>query len=478
MTRSYFLLSTLILLLSVFALRAQERTEIWQMPTAKLSTITNIDSDEQGNTYYVAMFAGDMNLSGNQLSANPSAYVVFARDREDEIIWTKLLPFTVKDIAASDAGVWILGQSRKPYTLGDKSPKTYSKPVVVLLLNTEGGIEYIAEGGSEDYPAYATAIDYRNEELSFMVSFEKKFNFEGRSIFADMQKNYAIIQFDKNKSLSGYQLLTGGNTFITGIWPNDLTYDTEGNLWVVGEMSGEVKIGDINYTTGKTNFEAGESLYNSESFLLKINQDGQPESIKKIVTEANCEHIISLQDCTLLISGYFKGNIQGDQKAVSYFGDKEITGSLNNSGDVTEDGFAAKFDRNGSCIWITRGKGGSSNRISEACEDMDGNIYLSGFAMYDFGFEGTSGSCPIEAVTGNEEERYNFNDAFIIKLTSDGSFEYIKRGGGNKSDNLKCIHYSNGKVRAGGSFTAAITFDGQQVNMRSTYYSGTEIRVY
>lgn len=477
MTRTNFFLSTLFLLLSAIALRAQEKTEIWQMPTAKLSMIINIDSDEQGNTYYAAMFAGDMTLSGNQLNASPSADILYARNSENEIIWTKLLPFTIKDIAASDDGVWILGQSSKSYILSDKSGKEFSKPIILIHFDSNGKLDYLAEGGNDENSAYATAIDCNNNEVSFIVSFEEKFNFEGRSIFADMQKNYAVIHLNNDKKMDWFHLLTGGDSYITGIWPYSLTHDAENNVWVVGRMSGKVSSGDNSHTTHKTTYGPGESLFDDECFLIKINQNGESESLKKIITEANPEKIIYLQDNTLLVSGYFNGNVTGEDINVSWFGDKKVLSTPKNGEGTSEDAFAAKFDLDGNCIWVARGKGSGDNRVAEAVEAPDGSIYLSGFGLYEFGFEGTTGEAPVAFVSGEGNDRYNFSDAFIIKLGPDGSLEWMKRGGGAKSDNLHCIHYSNGKIHAGGYFTAAITFDGIQVNMRSTYYSGVEITI-
>ena len=475
MTRTNYFLFTIFLVLSVFILRAQENVEIWQMPIAKLSEINNIDSDTLGNTYYTAMFAGEMTLAGNKIKANPSAYVIFAKNSNEEIIWTKLLPFNVKDIAATENGVWVLGQSLKAFSFPEKSLQEYTNPIILLLLSNEGNIEYIAEGGSNDSPAYASAIKYSNGKLSFMVGFEEKFDFDGNSYTTDMEKNQLIVNLNEEKHVEWTHLLTGGDSYITGIWASDFTHDLEGNTWVVGEMSGTVKSGDISYTTHKTIYGPGESLYDSESFLIKINVDGKSESLNKIITEADCEDIICMKDSTLLISGYFKGDIQGDKKAISCFGDKEITGTLNKYGDATEDSFVAKFDKNLNCIWVARGKGGSANRITSSCEDNIGNIFISGFAMYEFGFEGSSGACPVEAVMGSEQDRYSFSDAFIIKLSPEGNFEYIKRGGGSESDDLKCIHISNGKLRAGGSFNGTIVFDGNPINMQSKYYSGVEI---
>jgi hypothetical protein len=124
-----------------------------------------------------------------------------------------------------------------------------------------------------------------------------------------------------------------------------------------------------------------------------------------------------------------------------------FTGVSGNHGGVS-DAFVAKFDGNGSLVWVTYlgGSGGDSGR--GIAVDGAGNALVTGQTS-STDFAGPNGSLANGSLQGT-------NDAFVAKVNSDGTLAWATYLGGSSGDSGTGIAFDpNGNAMVTGSTTSA-----------------------
>jgi len=158
------------------------------------------------------------------------------------------------------------------------------------------------------------------------------------------------------------------------------------------------------------------------------------------------------------------GSNQGLDVAVDLNGNVYICGfystsinfdglSLTSSGG--QDMFVAKYSPSGDILWARSGGGiTNSDRANALAVDNSGNVFVTGE------YSGTAdyGGLNITSLNGT-------TDVFIVKYSSDGTEEWIKKGSGEAVDRGLAIACDNsGSVYACGQFEEDIAFDNDYSN--------------
>lgn len=122
------------------------------------------------------------------------------------------------------------------------------------------------------------------------------------------------------------------------------------------------------------------------------------------------------------------------------------TGTTNLTSIGEEDIFVQKLDPNGSLVWV-KSFGGSLIDQGNAIDlDAAGNVYITGY------FEGTADFDPSAGVSNLTSA--GARDIFILKLNSNGDFQWVKQIGGTLLDAGNAI-----KIDASGNiYTSGIFF--------------------
>jgi hypothetical protein len=135
-----------------------------------------------------------------------------------------------------------------------------------------------------------------------------------------------------------------------------------------------------------------------------------------------------------------------------YYKYSTIFESTNLTAAGNEDIFIAKYDPNGTLLWVrSAGSSGRDEAKSIQC-DPSGNVYITG--LYSNGCK--FGSQTLSAL---------YYDAFIAKYSSNGTLIWVKRGGGKYNDvgwSLALDKYGN--MYVGGEFNASSNFGGLTIN--------------
>lgn len=299
----------------------------------------------------------------------------------------------------------------------------------------------------------------------------------GNSITLDANNNayttgrfYNTVDFDPGTG--NVSLTSAGNAdvFITKqdpngnlIWAkkvggtnNDISYsvdvDGAGNVFVVGNFSSTA---DFDPGTGNAPLTA---LGTSDAFVLKLDTDGNFLWVRPF-TGDNSQFALSLSvdpNSNVIVSGYFILNIDLDPG----------TGVDSRSAVGGNDLFVVKLNSAGSYVWGGTA-GGSGSEIAYAVR-VDGNstVYIAGQFMntVDFDF-GTSTTTATSA---------GVEDAFLLKMNSDGVFQWVKNFGGTGLDVGRGIDVDlSGNVYTIGYFNGTADFD-PNAGLNSMTSAGTE----
>ena len=156
--------------------------------------------------------------------------------------------------------------------------------------------------------------------------------------------------------------------------------------------------------------------------------------------------------------------ITGTSSGTNVFGASVTSGT-------TEDIFVVKLNSSGVVQWVYTAGGTGRDRGRKIALDSSGNIYVVGYYQNTVDFGG-----------GNVTSNGSF-DAFILKLNSSGTFQWVKSYGGSTGNDLgrDVVVDSNDNVIMLGTFRGTVNFDngdgGEVVNHTSNDYDIFLIRL-
>lgn len=114
--------------------------------------------------------------------------------------------------------------------------------------------------------------------------------------------------------------------------------------------------------------------------------------------------------------------------------------------------FLSKFDSSGTYLWSIHIGGTGYDQCYDLTIDNNGNLYLTGYFRLTVDFDPGSGVSTLTALGGK--------DIFILKLNSNGIFQWVKRIGGNAWDESLSIKLdSSGSIFIAGYFEQNVDFD-------------------
>ncbi|MBK7129681.1 MAG: T9SS type A sorting domain-containing protein [Crocinitomicaceae bacterium] len=225
------------------------------------------------------------------------------------------------------------------------------------------------------------------------------------------------------------------NIYITGLFSYEVDFDPSANVYNVGS--------------------SGSSLY--QIFLLKLNSDGEFEWINHLESvTGHCQGLDIAVEYTgaSVITGNFIGPVDFDPSV----GTANMT-AVNSLGDI----FIARYDNAGGYQWAHQLSGTSGNNFpGDVSIGFDYSVYLSG----TFG-----GTMDLDPTAGTQSAVSNgYDDSFVLKLMSDGTFLWAKSFGGIWGESATAIISKNADfdVYIGGSFRQDVDFDpGAGIQMHS-----------
>jgi hypothetical protein len=223
-----------------------------------------------------------------------------------------------------------------------------------------------------------------------------------------------------------------------------LKTDKSGNIYIGGHYMGTIYPNPTNKSTSMT----ATSLH--DFFFIKWDAAGNyiwSKSFGDTGYDVFGAMDIDQASGSVYISGQFSGSVDFNAKSTPA---KTL---VSDGGDW--DGFLAKYDGIGNCLWVKRIGGSGSDNIGSLSVDGLGNLFAGGMFSNTANFDPTGNNKTLTSA-GNY-------DAFVMKFDTLGNFNWVKHIGGMGNDWTAGIAAtSDGNVFATGGFTfdASIGFTG------------------
>lgn len=319
---------------------------------------------------------------------------------------------------------------------------------------TQTFIVHVIEGNSSSLLAvndlFANTVSLN--EFSWARSIDSSSFSRVQGVDVDESGNsYAVGWFEGTATVGGSTLVSSGSHDIlvvklnaqgNFVWAKQfggsssdqglgISVDQSGNSYVTGYFQDGASFGNVTLT--------GQG----QAFVLKLDSGGNVLwAVQAGGDSSDVGFGVAVDTLgNSYVTGYFNlsANFEG------------TTLTSNGSGDV----FVMKLDSSGSLVWVTQAGGTGFDQSRDIVVDSLGNSYVIG----SFSDTATFGNI---AITSN-----GFEDAFVMKLTSDGSVVWVRGGGGTGSDQGFGIAVDGlGNSYATGSFDKTATFEDRTLTSR------------
>ncbi|MBL7719737.1 MAG: T9SS type A sorting domain-containing protein [Flavipsychrobacter sp.] len=234
----------------------------------------------------------------------------------------------------------------------------------------------------------------------------------------------------------------------------DIATDASGNIYVFGDFNGSI---DIDPTTNDSMVLANGA---TDLFFAKADSNGAVQWIKTMggVNNEAARGIAVDNNGNVILCGAFTTTMNfnpgGNPTNLAFLG--------------VADGFVAKYDNNGSLLWV-RQQGGTAEIYTNgvAC-DADGNVFITGY------YFGTMS--PDHGITMISHISQGQKDIFLTKFDSTGAFKWSRSVGGTSFDGGVAIAIdTNGDPVITGYYQGVVDFDPGVGTVNDTANGGSDI---
>ncbi len=239
-------------------------------------------------------------------------------------------------------------------------------------------------------------------------------------------------QIEWIKTVSGNTSMgsSGGGDVGMAYWFS-IVNDKQNNLYITGHYSDtvdfnpgpgtETRISDFTMSSGGLGGSIGggggtpTKVFNLNSFILKLNKDGEFVWVKTLPGKSNAIGSIAIDDNegTFCVTGYYSDTI--------YLNERKGNDLLRNKGKNT---FIVKYDTSGNLMWSRQIGGGIKASTNEQGNDIhidkNGFIYMAGFTVDSSEYEPGSGTIILRSPAKPGE------DVLVLKLSRKGDFIWAK----------------------------------------------------
>ncbi|GAA0728429.1 hypothetical protein GCM10009430_37580 [Aquimarina litoralis] len=253
-----------------------------------------------------------------------------------------------------------------------------------------------------------------------------------------------FLKLDQNGNFIWAKEIEGNGNSIT----HSINIDHNNDIYVSGNFRGTL---DFDLGQNELNLTSiDESYADLDSFILKLNSDGELIWVKTIENDSNIrkETISTLDDLgNIYIAGTFRGQIDFDPN----------DGVFNLTSSASSDsGFIVKLDKNGNFVWAKDIIGGNP-WISSITVDDFGNLYSTGHFSGTTDFNPNNGSAILTSTNGSV---YGDSlNSFILKLDINGNFKFVKQIEGDWVESSVIVTDFLGNIYTSGSIDGNADLD-------------------
>lgn len=316
--------------------------------------------------------------------------------------------------------------------------------IFVQKLDKDGGLLWVKSMGGTGF------------DISRAITIDSRGNLYITGVFN------GTVDFDPNSGVSNLTSAGSSDSFIQKLdslgnliwvkqlravaWVEGLSIAVDGNdnLLIAGSFSSDSFNPGVDFNPG-AGVASLVSNGSFDAFILKLDNNGIFQWVKHVGSSGG-ESIVSIsvdQSNNVIGIGSFQYVVDFDP------GVGVSNRHSNGGGDI----FILKLDRNGIFKWVRTMGGNRTDNGSGIVTDSIGNIYTTGDFkdVVDFNPD-TAGITNLTA--------YNYSDAYVQKLDSNGNFIWAIEIGGNSEDKGISIKVDkHGNVYTAGYFQGVVNFN-------------------
>ena len=363
-----------------------------------------IAADESGNSYVTGSFQLDASFGSTTVTTMGINDAFVAKlDSSGNVLWVENFNSTSLESISFSFGIdsdevgntYTTGFFTGTVEFGDTSLTSVGlSDVFVTKLDSNGnviwaeqledtglGLDFGLSISTDDLGnIYVTGIKDADPETDLSDISADPTSAEGEGFIAKLDSSGNLVWTENFDSTS----------FSLG---RDVATDEVGNSYVLGNFSGDVNLGN------QTLSSSGDT----DIFVTKLDSNGNVEWNQKLggTLSDNATGITLDKAGNTYITGEFEGT--------STFGNITLT----SNGDT--DAFVAKLDNSGNIVWAQSFGGTSLDSGTNITLDEQDNIYLTG------SFEDTVSFGDTTFTSSSENDGFNVNNGFIVKLDTDGN---------------------------------------------------------
>jgi hypothetical protein len=419
--------------------------------------IRSVAVDADGNTYVTGYFNGttdfDPGPSTFNLSSNGSEDAFLVKlDAADNFVYAARFGGTDSDIAwdvATDANgnAYVSGRF---YGTADFDPgagtfnltATNNHDAFLVKLDSGGGLVYAAQFGNANNYEEGSGVAADSNGNAYVVGY-----FYGTADFDPGAGTFNLTAPNGNGDAFLVKLDAGGN-FVSATQfggtdfqrANDVTTDSEGNLYVVGQFRGTT-----DFDPGAGTFDLTSTSGSEDVFLVKLDSGGNFVYADRFggTSFEYANRVAADSEGNAYVVGHFYGTADFDPGAGTF----DLTPPNGNS-----DAFVVKVGADGNFVYAAQFGGTNYDEASGVAVDSEGNAFVTGRFFNTADFDPGSGTFNLTAIGDY--------DGFLVKLAPDGSFLGAINFGGPSYDVSNAVAAdAAGTAVVGGLFYRRADFD-------------------
>ncbi|CAM3257268.1 T9SS type A sorting domain-containing protein [Aequorivita lipolytica] len=414
----------LALLLSTFAIYAQDPNILWQRTIGGSEEEYLNDFKETPDGGFIFGGASQSDISGDKTDGS-NGYIdtwIIKTDSDGVIEWQNSIGGNGYDDLHSleftpDGGFIACGESTSDIS-GDKTENSRGlDDYWIVKLDTSGNVEWdktIGGSDSESLPQIRVAND------GYFISGGSRSNISGdKTENAIGEDDYWLLKLDLSGNIVWQKTIGGSSSdsFSTMVLTSD-------GGCILGGYS------DSNISGNKTENSKGEYDY----WIIKLSSSGTIEWDKTIGGSQTdvLNSVIQTSDNGFLLSGRSSSDISGDK----------TEDSLGSS-----DFWIVKLNSSGNLEWQNTIGGNDIDQAYSANQTSDGGYIIGGFSRSD--------------ISGDKTENGQGNfDCWLVKINNVGIIEWQNTIGGSEIDGItSVIQASDGNYILGGNSQSNISGD-------------------
>lgn len=220
---------------------------------------------------------------------------------------------------------------------------------------------------------------------------------------------------------------------------NAVAVGSSGSVFVAGHFSGS-----IDFDPGKAN-AIHTATGGTDVFVAKFTADGDLEWIRTFGGTGDAVALCLAGDADggAYLGGYFTGTVD--------FGTAQASDLRTSAGK--SDAFVSRLSADGDQIWTQVYGADGDDRIHGAAVDVNDDVHVVGSFEKEVDFD-------LEDSVGGKHKSAGLLDGFVLKLDSDGAYQWSARFGGAGDDEVVSVCANDfGRATVAGYFSDLIDLD-------------------